>query len=113
MIQHHINHFSQYNFLWKDDLKEVFNEFMKYEPSIINIENEVPTKLLTHLNLLHTTILCVQTKTVVHCGMLTLSSQQIASSAYCHSTAFTQVVYISPSGGASTESGETDPEDPD
>lgn len=41
VISQHLHHFSQYNFLWKDDLNEVFKEFMKYEPGVITIENEV------------------------------------------------------------------------
>ena len=41
VVKQHINHFKLFDFLWQEDLNNLFNEFMKYDPGEIVIKREV------------------------------------------------------------------------
>lgn len=51
VVNQHIHHFSQYNFLWKDDMHAIFKEFMSFDPGVLTIENEVGSTTLYYTDI--------------------------------------------------------------
>ena len=40
-LDKHLRHFALYDFLWKDDMRGNFNEFMESKPHVTGLQKEV------------------------------------------------------------------------